>query len=422
MTGRLKLILALWLLLLGVLQGKSVYTAEPPPGDFLVFAVDCSGPDDLKTRRAVRESESWSYETAQDITIYAYCHNDPVNCVDRLGLDEVLVNDSGTAIYHFVKEVNGARGGWLKKALDHVFLAKFDGSERRFVGSVALGPVSSGNVTLPNGSIIPLSDLQSMADKRNLGFSPRDEQLMLLNGDLSGWLARNEGSNTDNVLGAVDKVVSAPFQALAGPDALTILGGVADKHNGFSFGVDIGSRQYERGIITGEAIDEGIQVASVPLMLSPRNLPTAFRAGNSLRFGNGIRPLRFADNVRDATRPLGLPYKANVVTYQSGAVRSFTTQVDEVYYRVFSGSNVEGSYLSKVRPRSADWAVEAFALPPTNRADFIQEVLVPAGTRLQRSRAARNRWGRGGAEQFELIQPQPGVYQPVDFGPGIPFR
>jgi hypothetical protein len=78
-TGRLKLILALWLLLLGVLQGKSVYTAEPPPGDFLVFAVDCSGPDDLKTRRGIRESEAWSYETAQDITIYAYCHNDPVN-------------------------------------------------------------------------------------------------------------------------------------------------------------------------------------------------------------------------------------------------------------------------------------------------------------------------------------------------------
>ena len=119
---------------------------------------------------------------------------------------------------------------------------------------------------------------------------------------------------------------------------------------------------------------------------------------------------------------LALPYDASVVSYQAGKIRSFVTEVDEIYYRVFSGSNTAGSFITKVKPRSADWATEALALPPGNRADFIQEVLVPAGTRLQRSRAAGNAWGRGGAEQFEILKIRPGEYQPVQFGQGTPFR
>ena len=119
---------------------------------------------------------------------------------------------------------------------------------------------------------------------------------------------------------------------------------------------------------------------------------------------------------------LRIGYDSSVVPYQAGAIRSFTTQADEVYYRVFSGNSTAGAFLSKTKPRSADWAAEAFALPPGNRADFIQEVLVPAGTRLQRSRAAPNIWGRGGAEQFEILKLRPNEFQPVQFGPGVPFR
>ena len=61
------------------------------------------------------------------------------------------------------------------------------------------------------------------------------------------------------------------------------------------------------------------------------------------------------------------------------------------------------------------FAREAFSLPPWNRADFVQDVLVPAGTRLQRSRALGvPGWGRGGAEQFELLESIP----TSNFGPG----
>jgi hypothetical protein len=100
-----------------------------------------------------------------------------------------------------------------------------------------------------------------------------------------------------------------------------------------------------------------------------------------------------------------------------GVIRSFVQESDQVYYRVFSGDRTVGSFLTATPPRSGAWAQEALSLPPGNTAQYIQEVLVPAGTRLQRSRAlAVPEWGRfrGGAEQFQLLE-----HIPVqNFGPG----
>ena len=103
-----------------------------------------------------------------------------------------------------------------------------------------------------------------------------------------------------------------------------------------------------------------------------------------------------------------------------GAIRSFVQESDQIYYRVYSGDSRVGAFLTAVPPRSSAWAREALSLPPWNRAQYIQEVLVPAGTRLQRSRAlAVPEWGRfgGGAEQFQLLD-----YIPTqNFGPGVPL-
>lgn len=99
-----------------------------------------------------------------------------------------------------------------------------------------------------------------------------------------------------------------------------------------------------------------------------------------------------------------------------GAIRSFTLEADAIFYRVYSENRI-GRFLTRVVPRSRAWAREALALPPQNTAMFVQEVLVPAGTRLQRSRALPAFLRRGGAEQFELLQ-----YIPVgNFGPGVPL-
>jgi hypothetical protein len=119
-----------------------------------------------------------------------------------------------------------------------------------------------------------------MADQRAMGHLERSEQIRLLTGDLNNWIARNEGATVSKLVGTVDKIISAPFQALAGPDALTILSGISDKHNGFSFGVDLGSRNYVRGIHLGSKIDDGIQVAGMVMILNPRNTTTLVRGGN----------------------------------------------------------------------------------------------------------------------------------------------
>ena len=101
-----------------------------------------------------------------------------------------------------------------------------------------------------------------------------------------------------------------------------------------------------------------------------------------------------------------------------GFIREFTTTGDETFFRVFSGKP-QGSFLTKTRPRSSAFAREALDLPQDlNRADFIQEVLVPAGTRLRRSRVSGGTFGgRGGAEQFELLN----RISDKSFGPGVPF-
>ena len=100
-----------------------------------------------------------------------------------------------------------------------------------------------------------------------------------------------------------------------------------------------------------------------------------------------------------------------------GRIISFLTQEQRTFYRVFSGDSRVGSFLTSVKPRSSAFAHEALALPPGNQATFVQEVIVPAGTRLQRSRALPAFGRRGGAEQFELLE-----HIPVEnFGAGVPL-
>ena len=120
-----------------------------------------------------------------------------------------------------------------------------------------------------------------------------------------------------------------------------------------------------------------------------------------------------------STLALGGVGSAGRVPNAGGHVRQFTQQGDRIYYRVYSDKPT-GSFLTAVPPRSSAYAREALALPPENQATYIQEVLVPDGTPLLRSRALpQPAWGRtrGGAEQFELLNKIPSE----NFGPGRPL-
>jgi hypothetical protein len=110
---------------------------------------------------------------------------------------------------------------------------------------------------------------------------------------------------------------------------------------------------------------------------------------------------------------------ARAIPTAGGVIRRFEQPAEQIYYRVFS-ENVAGKWLTAVPPRSSAWAQEALSLPPGNLATFIQEVRVPAGTLLERSRALSvPPWGRfrGGAEQFQLLEEIP----LGNFGPRVPL-
>jgi hypothetical protein len=98
-------------------------------------------------------------------------------------------------------------------------------------------------------------------------------------------------------------------------------------------------------------------------------------------------------------------------------IRSFVTETDTVYYRVFSGDSTTGGFLTSAPPGISAEAISGMALPPGNQATMVQEVLVPAGTRLQSSIASEAFEQNGGWLQFELLDRIP----LENFGPGRPI-
>jgi hypothetical protein len=108
--------------------------------------------------------------------------------------------------------------------------------------------------------------------------------------------------------------------------------------------------------------------------------------------------------------------------YSGGYQKSFVTTQEEIYYRVYSVDNKIGSFLIKVPPHSSTYAKEALSLPVKNTAQFIQEVIVPKGTLLQRSRALSAFGKRGGAEQFEVLIKREDLSSVLTFNTGVVLK
>lgn len=112
--------------------------------------------------------------------------------------------------------------------------------------------------------------------------------------------------------------------------------------------------------------------------------------------------------------------RAAMIRSTAGVLRTFEQNTDQIYYRVYSGDATAGKWLTSRPPSSSRAAQESLSLPPWNKATHVQEVLVPAGTLMRRSRAsAVPEWARyrGGAEQYELLEAIP----PANFGAGRPL-
>jgi RHS repeat-associated protein len=109
------------------------------------------------------------------------------------------------------------------------------------------------------------------------------------------------------------------------------------------------------------------------------------------------------------------------INSRSGEIVSTVLTEDTTFYRIWGGSTVrEGSWLSAIRPATQSEAIYGLALEPGNTAQFVSEVVVPAGTRVQYSIAkAIPTWDRlgGGLMQVELLEYIP----PGNYGPGLPL-
>lgn len=67
----------------------------------------------------------------------------------------------------------------------------------------------------------------------------------------------------------------------------------------------------------------------------------------------------------------------------AGPILETVLDQDIVAYRVSSSGAARGEWFFAIRPATAGEAITSAALPPSNSATYIQQVVIPAGTQIQ---------------------------------------
>jgi RHS repeat-associated protein len=125
-----------------------------------------------------------------------------------------------------------------------------------------------------------------------------------------------------------------------------------------------------------------------------------------------------AEAVATSSSPVALLPAPTTVNPWVGDIQSTVTTSDTTMYRVWGGdSGQAGGWLTPTAPASSSEAISSLSLPPANTAQYLSEVLVPAGTRYQIGTAASAFGQPGGATQVLLLQDIP----IINFSPGVPF-
>ncbi len=171
--------------------------------------------------------------------------------------------------------------------------------------------------------------------------------------------------------------------------------------------VDRSSGWFKGGTVAGIATD--VASGGAVLKIGVKGLKNAGRVASRVKAA--------VSESSEASAALKALPKGRYAANAGGKIVSFVTAKTERYYRVYSKNRV-GGFLTKVKPKNSRYATEGLALPAGNEAKYVQEVVVPAGTRLQRSRCLPAFGRRGGLEQFELLDKIP----ESSFGPGVPLQ
>ena len=181
----------------------------------------------------------------------------------------------------------------------------------------------------------------------------------------------------------------------------------------------------------GRAVGEGLEAVgrfAGDIRTGSRALPAGPPPPRALTPGriDNATPARFSvdanGTVTDLTAPAPLELAAPEFVNNAGApIRSFVVEQDTVFFRVFSDpARQTGGFLVSTPPQSPSQAISSLALPPENSATLLQEVVVPAGPRLQSSIATDTFGQPGGALQFEILPQSPRIPD-ENFRPGVPF-
>ena len=141
-------------------------------------------------------------------------------------------------------------------------------------------------------------------------------------------------------------------------------------------------------------------------------------ASYSVAASQAYRPAFAGTTAANSGSRLALP-AARGVNEWKGPIQSIVTDGETLMYRVHGGTSPQvGQWLTPFKPASAASARSGLALPGTNTAEFVSEVWVPAGTRLQIGTAAPAFGQAGGGVQVQLLEhiPLP------NFGSPVPLR
>jgi hypothetical protein len=107
--------------------------------------------------------------------------------------------------------------------------------------------------------------------------------------------------------------------------------------------------------------------------------------------------------IPSVTNPLALP-DPGIVNPRTGEIVSTVLEEDTSVYRVWGGeAKQSGQWFTPRLPTDQESARQGLSLPPGNSAEYVTEVTIPSGTRIQTSTANQAFEQSGGWTQIELL-------------------
>ncbi len=325
------------------------------------------------------------------------------------------VNDAGTATYYHYDQTGNtaALTNQAGAIIERVVYSPY--------GTIRYRQSNFDTPFLYGGFFGVMTDANGLINMRARYYNPLTMRFLNSDPAMDGlnWYAYANG-NPINFADPTGYGASRVLDAMQG--GLTALG--------FAPGVGAVADLVNAGISAGRGdfVGAGFNLAS-----SLPGLGDAFAAGKIATAAVGVAVAKSASHAVSSTAATAAKVEAAVVVKTTpelllgpgpkynpwvGPIRSEVTSAETTMFRVWGdGADQVGGWLTPTRPPSQLSAIRDLALPVENSAQWVSQVTVPAGTRIQIG-AAGSAFGQpGGASQILLLDRIPAA----NFGPGVPL-